>query len=184
MVRGKWVEHGRSNHLACRDIKPENILLDQDQHAKLADFGWSNVLENVSYRRGLCGNFLSQNWLLICPGQLSAVRQTTWPQKWSVEKVTMKVWTCGRWVYCCTLFQTLVCSPIRFVTDICYRLVTNDFNVHFHRFLPFLASIVWIWPATLVVGIEILRYEMVVGKSPFGGSNQDETCRNILKLGS
>lgn len=25
---------------------------------------------------------------------------------------------------------------------------------------------------------------MVVGKSPFGGSNQDETCRNILKLGS
>lgn len=29
-----------------------------------------------------------------------------------------------------------------------------------------------------------LRYEMVVGKSPFGGSNQDETCRNILQLGT
>ena len=24
---------------------------------------------------------------------------------------------------------------------------------------------------------------MTVGKSPFGGSNQDETCRNILNLG-
>ena len=37
-------------NMFVRDIKPENILLDKEQHAKLADFGWSNVLENVSYR--------------------------------------------------------------------------------------------------------------------------------------
>ncbi|CAE7215261.1 aurK [Symbiodinium sp. CCMP2592] len=48
--------HNRDPKIIHRDIKPENILLDKGMHAKLADFGWSNVMENVSYR---------QNWWVI-----------------------------------------------------------------------------------------------------------------------
>mmetsp|Transcript_10374 Transcript_10374/g.23006 ORF Transcript_10374/g.23006 Transcript_10374/m.23006 type:complete len:373 (+) Transcript_10374:62-1180(+) len=41
-----------------RDIKPENILLDQPPphgSAKLADFGWSNMMDDVKERMTFCG---------------------------------------------------------------------------------------------------------------------------------
>ncbi|CAK9073706.1 unnamed protein product [Durusdinium trenchii] len=101
--------HTQTPQIIHRDIKPENILLDKEQHAKLADFGWSNVLENVSYRATFCGtpDYLAPEMI-----------------RGEGHNESLDMWEMG-----------------------------------------------------------VLLYEMTVGKSPFGGSNQDETCRNILNLG-
>ncbi|CAE7878184.1 aurK, partial [Symbiodinium microadriaticum] len=98
--------HNRDPKIIHRDIKPENILLDKGMHAKLADFGWSNVMENVSYRATFCGtpDYLAPEMIL---GE--------------GHNESLDMWEMG-----------------------------------------------------------VLLYEMVVGRSPFGGTSQNDTCKNIL----
>jgi len=47
--------HNLPEKVIHRDIKPENILLDKDGHVKLADFGWSNIMDNAALRATFCG---------------------------------------------------------------------------------------------------------------------------------
>lgn len=47
--------HHLSNKVIHRDIKPENILLDSQDHVKLADFGWANIAEELKKRETFCG---------------------------------------------------------------------------------------------------------------------------------
>lgn len=45
------VKHVHTRDLIVRDIKPENILLDKHNNAKLCDFGWASRIDDEEYRR-------------------------------------------------------------------------------------------------------------------------------------
>jgi serine/threonine protein kinase len=47
--------HSMKPPIILRDIKPENILLDNDGRVKFADFGWSNFYEEDKKRETYCG---------------------------------------------------------------------------------------------------------------------------------
>jgi len=46
--------HHLQEKVIHRDIKPENILIDGDDHIKLADFGWANLIQE-NKRDTFCG---------------------------------------------------------------------------------------------------------------------------------
>lgn len=100
--------HQREPPVIHRDIKPENILIDGEGHAKLADFGWSNIMQNASLRVTFCG---TPDYL--APEMIRGEGHGT----------SLDMWEMG-----------------------------------------------------------VLLYEMTVGKSPFGASSQEATCRLILKV--
>jgi serine/threonine protein kinase len=46
-------EYLHSKNIVYRDLKPENLLIAQDGHLRLTDFGFAKVLEGRTYT--LCG---------------------------------------------------------------------------------------------------------------------------------
>lgn len=47
--------HSKKPPIIHRDIKPENLIFDNNGRVKLADFGWSNVLNENKLRQTYCG---------------------------------------------------------------------------------------------------------------------------------
>lgn len=100
--------HNLEQKVIHRDIKPENILLDSEDHVKLADFGWSNILQSSSLRQTFCGTLD-----YLAPEMI----------KGEGHDCSLDMWNMG-----------------------------------------------------------VLLYEFLTGRSPFGASSQEATCRNILRL--
>ena len=49
------IEYLHSNNIIYRDLKPENVLLDDDGHAILTDFGFSKFLNGNSKTQSFVG---------------------------------------------------------------------------------------------------------------------------------
>ena len=48
--------HTHSHKVVHRDLKPENLLLDSQNHVKIADFGLSNLMKDGELLKTSCGS--------------------------------------------------------------------------------------------------------------------------------
>ena len=100
------LEHLHSNHVVYRDLKPENVLLDQDGHVRVTDFGLSrdNVMtdhdattfcgtpeylspEMILHRKTKSGYGTSVDWWSL--GTLMFEMLTGWPPFYDKNLKTM-----------------------------------------------------------------------------------------------
>ncbi|KAL0952140.1 hypothetical protein HGRIS_008760 [Hohenbuehelia grisea] len=91
------VEYTHINSIVHRDMKPENVLLDDDLNVKIADFGLSNEIVDGSFLKTSCG---SPNYAApeVISGQFY-----TGPE--------IDIWSCG------VILYVMLCGKLPFEDD-------------------------------------------------------------------
>ncbi|XP_065349506.1 5'-AMP-activated protein kinase catalytic subunit alpha-2 [Cloeon dipterum] len=88
------VDYCHRHMIVHRDLKPENLLLDHNQHVKIADFGLSNMMMDGEFLRTSCG---SPNYAApeVISGKLYAGPE-------------VDIWSCG------VILYALLCGTLPF----------------------------------------------------------------------
>lgn len=72
------IEYCHSQNIAHRDIKPDNIFIDQYNHIKLGDFGLSHQFENEKYTNKKCGSLIYCAPEILEAGEVDPFKTDIW----------------------------------------------------------------------------------------------------------
>jgi len=114
------VDYCHCHKVVHRDLKPENLLLDSQNHVKIADFGLSNLMKDGEFLRTSCG---SPNYAApeVVSGKLYAGPE-------------VDVWSCGIILY------ALLCGTLPFddrnVTMLFKKIKNGQFYIPSHLSVP------------------------------------------------
>lgn len=110
------VDYCHRHKVVHRDLKPENLLLDSQNHVKIADFGLSNLMKDGEFLKTSCG---SPNYAApeVVSGKLYAGPE-------------VDVWSCGIILY------ALLCGTLPFddrnVTILFKKIKSGQFYIPSH----------------------------------------------------
>ena len=71
------IGHLHSKFIYMRDLKPENVLVDEELRVKLCDFGWASRLEDIEYRRLSGGTYIYMSPENL-KGELQGLKSDVW----------------------------------------------------------------------------------------------------------
>ncbi|KAI8330995.1 kinase-like domain-containing protein [Chlamydoabsidia padenii] len=142
------LEHIHSTDVVHRDVKPENILLDDQMHIKIADFGSAKLLSENTVNQGSGARSFVGTAEFVCPELLRSDpihKEADW------------------WAFGCVIFQMLSGrSPFKAATDYLIFQKIKNLNYEFPDDFPQVAK-------DLVQQLLVLDPEQRLGSDARGG---------------